>query len=39
MLATLEKASPSTLDLDPKALDRLLETVTRHIAEGCYPGA
>jgi CubicO group peptidase (beta-lactamase class C family) len=35
----LEKASPLSLDLDPKALERLLETVTRHIAEGRYPGA
>ena len=39
MPAPLEKASPSSLDLDPKALERLVETVTRHIAEGRYPGA
>src|SRR5215467_11815441 len=33
MPATLEKATPSSLDLDPKALER------RHVAEGRYPGA
>jgi len=35
----LDRATPSSLDLDPKALDRLTETITRHIAEGRYPGA
>jgi len=39
MPALLERGTPASLDLDPKALDRLLETVTRHIAEGRYPGA
>jgi hypothetical protein len=39
MAFPLERATPASLDLDPKALDRLLETVTRHIAEGRYPGA
>src|SRR5574342_79465 len=39
MPASLERATPASLDLDPKALDRLLETITRHIAEGRYPGA
>jgi CubicO group peptidase (beta-lactamase class C family) len=35
----LELASPSALDLDPTALERLDELITRHIAEGHYPGA
>jgi CubicO group peptidase (beta-lactamase class C family) len=39
MPAILEKATPSSLDLDPKALERLHETITRHVAEGRYPGA
>jgi len=39
MTFPLDRATPASLDLDPKALDRLLETVTRHIAEGRYPGA
>jgi CubicO group peptidase (beta-lactamase class C family) len=39
MAFPLERATPASLDLDPKALERLLETVTRHIAEGRYPGA
>src|SRR5215813_11167270 len=39
MPAMLEKATPSSLDLDPKALERLHETITRHVAEGRYPGA
>jgi CubicO group peptidase (beta-lactamase class C family) len=39
MPAMLEKAAPSSLDLDPKALERLHETITRHVAEGRYPGA
>ena len=30
MPATLEKATPSSLDLDPKALERLHETITRN---------
>ena len=39
MMAKLDRATPASLDLDPKALDRLLETITRHIADGRYPGA
>ena len=39
MPAILEKATPSSLDLDPKALERLHEIITRHVAEGRYPGA
>jgi CubicO group peptidase (beta-lactamase class C family) len=35
----LTSASPTTLGLDAPALDRLLEQVTRHVAEGRYPGA
>jgi CubicO group peptidase (beta-lactamase class C family) len=35
----LTSASPATLGLDAPALDRLLEQVTRHVAEGRYPGA
>ena len=35
----LEPAPPSALGLDPKALDRLEELVTRHVAEGRYPAA
>ena len=37
--AILDSATPSSLDLDPKALERLHETITRHVAEGRYPGA
>src|SRR5499426_743849 len=39
MPAMLDKATPSSLELDPKALERLHETITRHVAEGRYPGA
>ena len=39
MPAILDSATPSSLDLDPKALERLHETITRHVAEGRYPGA
>jgi CubicO group peptidase (beta-lactamase class C family) len=39
MPAILDTATPSSLDLDPKALERLHETITRHVAEGRYPGA
>jgi CubicO group peptidase (beta-lactamase class C family) len=35
----LPSAPPATLGLDAPALDRLLEQVTRHVAEGRYPGA
>jgi len=31
MMAKLDRATPASLDLDPKALDRLLETVRRHL--------
>ena len=39
MSAILEKVTPSSLDLDPKVLERLHESITRHVAEGRYPGA
>src|SRR5438046_521112 len=39
MPVSLDRATPASLDLDPKSLERLLETVTRHVAEGRYPGA
>ena len=35
----LAVSTPEQLALDPTALERLLELVTRHIAEGRYPGA
>lgn len=35
----LSAAAPSSLGLDPRALDRLQELITRHLAEGRYPGA
>jgi CubicO group peptidase (beta-lactamase class C family) len=35
----LSAATPSSLGLDPHALDRLQELITRHLAEGRYPGA
>jgi CubicO group peptidase (beta-lactamase class C family) len=35
----LTPASPASLNLDPVALDRLLEQITRHVADGRYPGA
>ena len=35
----LELAKPSSLGLNDRALDRLQEAITRHIAEGRYPGA
>ncbi len=35
----LEVAKPSALGLNERALDRLQELITRHIAEGRYPGA
>ncbi len=37
MTFPLESASPASLGLDPKPLDRLRELVTRHVAEGRYP--
>jgi CubicO group peptidase (beta-lactamase class C family) len=35
----LTPAAPSSLGLDSRALDRLQELITRHLAEGRYPGA
>jgi CubicO group peptidase (beta-lactamase class C family) len=35
----LDTADPASLALDPQAIDRLLELVTRHVTEGRYPGA
>jgi CubicO group peptidase (beta-lactamase class C family) len=35
----LSVATPSSLGLDVSALDRLQELITRHLAEGRYPGA
>jgi CubicO group peptidase (beta-lactamase class C family) len=35
----LSAATPSSLGLDPRALERLQELITRHLAEGRYPGA
>ena len=39
MAFPLSAATPSSLGLDPRALDRLQELITRHLAEGRYPGA
>src|SRR5438094_10451276 len=39
MTFPLESASPASLALDGKQLDRLRELVTRHVAEGRYPAA
>ena len=35
----LTPASPAALGLDAATLDRLLEHITRHVADGRYPGA
>ena len=35
----LTASKPSALGLNERALDRLQELITRHIAEGRYPGA
>jgi CubicO group peptidase (beta-lactamase class C family) len=35
----LTPASPATVRLDAAALDRLLEQIGRHVADGRYPGA
>jgi CubicO group peptidase (beta-lactamase class C family) len=35
----LTLATPNTLSLDGGALDRLLAQITRHVADGRYPGA
>ncbi len=39
MTDVLERATPAALGFDERALDRLVELVTRHVAEGRYPGA
>src|SRR5262245_59925613 len=39
MSTPLVTATPSSAGLDPRALERLPELVTRHVAEGRYPGA
>jgi hypothetical protein len=39
MAFPLAAATPSSLGLDTPALDRLQELITRHLAEGRYPGA
>jgi CubicO group peptidase (beta-lactamase class C family) len=39
MTIPLATATPSPLGLDARALERLRELVTRHVAEGRYPGA
>ena len=39
MKTSLAVATPSSVGLDPRALERLRELVTRHVAEGRYPGA
>jgi CubicO group peptidase (beta-lactamase class C family) len=39
MAFPLADATASSLGLDPHALERLEELVTRHLAEGRYPGA
>jgi hypothetical protein len=38
MPVTLEMTTPSSLDLDPMALQRLHETITSQVTEGRYPG-
>ncbi|MGH7300911.1 MAG: serine hydrolase domain-containing protein [Candidatus Rokuibacteriota bacterium] len=39
MAFPLSAATPSSLGLDPHALERLQELIARHLAEGRYPGA
>jgi CubicO group peptidase (beta-lactamase class C family) len=39
MAFPLAAAKPSALNLDERALDRLQELITRHVADGRYPGA
>ena len=39
MAFPLAAAKPASLNLDERALDRLQELITRHIADGRYPGA
>src|SRR3989442_7460301 len=35
----LAPSTPTRLGFEPAALERLMELVTRHVAEGRYPGA
>src|SRR5262245_11990476 len=39
MAFPLAASTLADLDLDPQPLERLAETITRHLAEGRYPGA
>ena len=39
MTVPLATASPASLGLDPRQLERLSELITRHVTEGRYPGA
>src|SRR4026207_869899 len=39
MTVPLSAATPSSVGLDPHPLERLQELITRHLAEGRYPGA
>ena len=39
MAFPLSAATPSSLGLDARALERLQELITRHLAEGRYPAA
>jgi CubicO group peptidase (beta-lactamase class C family) len=39
MTVPLSAATPASLGLDPRPLDRLQELITAHLAEGRYPGA
>jgi CubicO group peptidase (beta-lactamase class C family) len=39
MTVPLSAATPSSLGLDPRPLERLQELISRHLAEGRYPGA
>jgi CubicO group peptidase (beta-lactamase class C family) len=39
MTVPLSAATPSSVGLDPRPLERLQELITRHLAEGRYPGA
>src|SRR3954465_6822396 len=39
MAFPLASAKPSALSLNDRALDRLQQVITRHIADGRYPGA
>ena len=39
MAFPLTLSDPSSLGLDPQALERLVEVIAGHITEGRYPGA